>query len=224
MKYVSKRTEIDAIRFDGENVEDIAHFLGSQVPTIEDGYLMLQLQGGEIGVAKGHYIVRDCAGTIGYCRADPFQECYEPVEEQTAEAVPNSGALKIMQERTRQMEREGFTADHDKGHAPGVMAQAAGCYIGDALLEAQLTAEQREKTHITRGLAPMGWPWADEWWKPTPGDPIRQLVKAGALIAAEIDRLLEEKKMGELVQEATDTLDGQPLVNNKDLKECGDEA
>jgi hypothetical protein len=32
------------------------------------------------------------------------------------------------------------------------------------------------------------WPWNDDDWKPSP-DPIRNLVKAGALIAAEIDRL-----------------------------------
>ncbi len=36
------------------------------------------------------------------------------------------------------------------------------------------------------GLA--GWPWFDGW-KPDLSDPIRNLVKAGALIAAEIDRL-----------------------------------
>jgi hypothetical protein len=32
------------------------------------------------------------------------------------------------------------------------------------------------------------WPWDERWWKPS-NDPIRDLVKAGALIAAEIDRL-----------------------------------
>ena len=33
------------------------------------------------------------------------------------------------------------------------------------------------------------WPWDLEWFKPSPYDRIRELVKAGALIAAEIDRL-----------------------------------
>jgi hypothetical protein len=32
------------------------------------------------------------------------------------------------------------------------------------------------------------WPWDASWWKPS-NDPVRNLVKAGALIAAEIDRL-----------------------------------
>ena len=31
------------------------------------------------------------------------------------------------------------------------------------------------------------WPWPPEFWKPS-DDPVRNLVKAGALIAAEIDR------------------------------------
>jgi len=33
-------------------------------------------------------------------------------------------------------------------------------------------------------------PWNVVWWKPTPDDRIRELAKAGALIAAEIDRLI----------------------------------
>ena len=42
-----------------------------------------------------------------------------------------------------------------------------------------------------RGFAPLieYWPWDMKWWKPSDEDPIRNLVKAGALIAAEIDRL-----------------------------------
>jgi hypothetical protein len=33
------------------------------------------------------------------------------------------------------------------------------------------------------------WPWHKSWFKPTPKDRIKELAKAGALIAAEIDRL-----------------------------------
>ena len=56
------------------------------------------------------------------------------------------------------------------------MAVAAACYA--------LPAWCRGRTRR--------WPWDDEWWKPTPDDRIRELVKAGALIAAEIDRLLRD--------------------------------
>lgn len=39
------------------------------------------------------------------------------------------------------------------------------------------------------------WPWSREWWKPK--NPRRDLVKAGALIVAEIERLdrLEAQKL-----------------------------
>ncbi len=40
---------------------------------------------------------------------------------------------------------------------------------------------------ITEMMA-TSWPWDEEWWKPD-NDAVRNLAKAGALIAAEIDRL-----------------------------------
>jgi hypothetical protein len=38
------------------------------------------------------------------------------------------------------------------------------------------------------------WPWEPEWDKRGSGDRMRDLVKAGALIAAEIDRLQRSAK------------------------------
>lgn len=37
------------------------------------------------------------------------------------------------------------------------------------------------------------WPFSRTKWEPTPNDRISELVKAGALIAAEIERLQNEK-------------------------------
>lgn len=46
---------------------------------------------------------------------------------------------------------------------------------------------------MLRASTPRYWPWEPGWWKPGKGnsyaDRVRELVKAGALIAAEIDRL-----------------------------------
>lgn len=36
---------------------------------------------------------------------------------------------------------------------------------------------------------PYLWPWEDSYWNPTPENRIKELQKAGALIAAEIDRI-----------------------------------
>jgi len=80
----------------------------------------------------------------------------------------------IAEERARQIEQEAWSIEHDDGHKQQELARAGACYVIDYC----------KPTHL--GFA---WPWDVRYWKPTPKDPIRQLVKAGALIAAEIDRL-----------------------------------
>jgi len=92
--------------------------------------------------------------------------------------APLTGAGMIVAERQRQIESEGWTTEHDDGYYFGQMAEAAKCYIW---------ASRTEHQHL-----PREWPWPHEWWKPST-DPVRNLVKAGALIAAEIDRLRRKK-------------------------------
>lgn len=93
-----------------------------------------------------------------------------------------TGAERIAAERQRQVDAEGWTPEHDDEHVAGELAIAASCYAAEA---------HYGRTHSHMNVAPIGargWPWDPMWWKPT-GDPVRDLVKAGALIAAEIDRL-----------------------------------
>lgn len=97
-------------------------------------------------------------------------------------AATPTGADLIAAERQRQVEEEGYDPDHDATHDDQGLAWAARCYI-DA---ATIPADQWED--IT--TPPLNWPWYPEDWKPTRGvDTVRDLVRAGALIAAEIDRL-----------------------------------
>lgn len=95
-----------------------------------------------------------------------------------------SGVELIAVERRRQIEAKGWTPEHDDGHVDGELARAAACYaLGDGRIIAAGSSTP---------LAPSGayiWPWAIVWWKPSRGDRLRELAKAGALIAAEIDRL-----------------------------------
>ncbi|HEX7727476.1 MAG TPA: hypothetical protein VF392_00460 [Terracidiphilus sp.] len=101
-----------------------------------------------------------------------------------------SGAERIADERRRQIEAEGWTAEHDDFHWCGELAAAAACY-------AQAAARQAKDGTFVEVLMriPDGWPenWAHNWWKPA-NDPVRNLEKAGALIAAEIDRLLRMRE------------------------------
>lgn len=82
-------------------------------------------------------------------------------------------ALDVLAERRRQREHEGWTLEHDDVHEGGELAEAAMCY-------ADPTA------HCQLGI-PHQWPWVADWWKPR--DRRRNLVRAGALIIAEIERI-----------------------------------
>ena len=87
-----------------------------------------------------------------------------------------TGVDMIAAERLRQVVVEGWTAEHDDQHGAGELVSAAECYLING--HVHMPAES--------------WPWDGSWWKPS-DDPIRNLVKAGALIAAEIDRLQRVK-------------------------------
>jgi hypothetical protein len=84
-----------------------------------------------------------------------------------------AAALDVLTERRRQVEAEGWTEDQDDAHEGGELAQAAICYADPA-------------AHCQLGI-PHQWPWVAEWWKPR--DRRRNLVRAGALVIAEIERL-----------------------------------
>ena len=85
-----------------------------------------------------------------------------------------TGIELIARERQRQITEEGWTSEHDNTHRNGELVLAAMTYADEA--------------HIgSVRLIGSTWPWDEKWWKP--GSPVRNLVKAGALIAAEIDRL-----------------------------------
>lgn len=94
---------------------------------------------------------------------------------QTAPQPVSSALADVVAERRRQIAVEGWTPEHDDEHSNGEMALAAACYARHAIVPPALSD------------VPATWPWGASWWKP--GDPRRMLVKAAALILAEIDRL-----------------------------------
>lgn len=102
---------------------------------------------------------------------------------------PQTGADLIATERKRQIEKEGWTAEHDSEHSEGDLTEAAICYADVSVKQSEFGGERR---HYKR-VVPTNWPWDIEWWKPSMNR-VRNLVKAGALIAAEIDKILKESK------------------------------
>ena len=88
----------------------------------------------------------------------------------------------IADERQRQIDKEGYTTEHDDKHLLGEISDAAACYASKTIpvpaAGISLTVNRKH-----------GWPWEEEAWKPTPNDRMRELTKAGALIVAEMERL-----------------------------------
>ena len=89
------------------------------------------------------------------------------------ESSDRAGIDLIASERARQISEEGWTPEHDDTHRTGQLARAAARYA---------------LQHVPGRPGRVRWPWATSWFKPS-ANPVRNLVKAGALIAAEIDRL-----------------------------------
>jgi hypothetical protein len=91
-----------------------------------------------------------------------------------------TGAELIAAERQRQIVLEGFTEEHDDQHIQGELRDAAIAYAMVCDARAGENAQY---------VFPASWnpEWDQSWWKPK--DTLRNLVRAGALIAAEIDRL-----------------------------------
>lgn len=89
------------------------------------------------------------------------------------------GADLIASERARQVVVEGWTAEHDDGYDGAELIAAAIGYANAAATQV--------RDGCTWGELPDDWPWMPCWWKPSE-DPNRNLAKAGALLAAAIDR------------------------------------
>ena len=95
------------------------------------------------------------------------REAYQAAE---APAPMTAAATDVLAERRRQVEAEGWTATHDDQHRNGELAVAAVCYA------IYIDSEP-----------PRMWPFDPTWWRPVSDR--RNLVKAAALLLAEIERL-----------------------------------
>ncbi len=93
-------------------------------------------------------------------------------------------ARMIHEERYRQQTEEGYTPAHDDEHAEGQLALLAAAYA----------LSSRGEDH-DKGLRTLSSFLFDCGWTFEPKDPISDLVRAGALILAELERRLraEEK-------------------------------
>ncbi len=90
----------------------------------------------------------------------------------------------MLEERIRQINEEGFTPEADDAYTFAELSLAAAAY---ALPPGKRPYQE----------APSCWPWSKSWWKGTPAmgtakdidNRIREIIKSGALLLAELERL-----------------------------------
>jgi hypothetical protein len=115
--------------------------------------------------------------------------------------------LDVLLERERQITVKGWNLSRDDEHAVGELAEAAACYAHTAfgvafIAHQQGLPEEDRCVNLSEVPAPdkwgppegrdesldLSWPWIPMAWKPASSSR-RNLVKAGALIQAELERM-----------------------------------
>ena len=98
--------------------------------------------------------------------------------------ITEAALKRVATERYRQVDTEGYNFEHDDAHTDGAIACAAAAYIGYSLRDLGHFGPPPGSGFSTDvdnliGCAP---------WSIRPKDPLDCLVKAAALIVAEIER------------------------------------
>ena len=143
-----------------------------------------------------------------------------------------TGIELIGKERTRQIEEEGWTAEHDANHINGELAMAAACYAATK----KIYVFNDKYVQLIEFEDPF--PFESKWDRRFRCEPVKNLrgnripdpsrytkenridllIKAGALIAAEIDRL-NRCGIKQPIKEATAVKDQDG--NYWECKKCG---
>ncbi|WP_048800710.1 hypothetical protein [Streptococcus constellatus] len=82
MKYRKKPVVIEAVKWTGNNVKDLADFMGeSQINyEIETRKMFIRTLEGIMEASVGDYIIKGVQGEFYPCKPDIFAETYEEVE------------------------------------------------------------------------------------------------------------------------------------------------
>lgn len=95
--------------------------------------------------------------------------------------------LRVLQERERQVDSEGFDTEHDDRHEDHEsLAYAAGSYLAPVW---------KNTGAKDQGRPPLQWPWEDAWWKPKA--PVRDAERGAALAVAYLEQLDRDEEQEE---------------------------
>lgn len=136
-----------------------------------DGYELRADEGAHTPTDFERFLLDDCIA--GLLAEDDILALLAGATAPAAGDAQTAAARDVLAERQRQISAEGISLAQDDCYTRGELAQAAACYAA--------SSASRDISYIWHL-----WPWSNNWWKP--GTSRRDLVKAGALILAEIER------------------------------------
>jgi len=99
--------------------------------------------------------------------------------------VVTKAITDILDERERQKSQEGYKNEHDDLYEQNELSRAAGSYANYAANCSSL--HESHPSLYQRQVAPDNWPFDKVYWKPK--SPRQDLVRAAALLIAEIERI-----------------------------------
>lgn len=91
----------------------------------------------------------------------------------------------VLNERERQMQVEGWSIEHDDKYELNELTRAAAGYTNNVVARGWTFPKDPEG--YQQEEVPDFWPWDDAHWKPK--SPRQDLVRATALLIAEIERI-----------------------------------
>lgn len=128
-------------------------------------------------------------GPLGFVRPGSMNEQHarQCLHHVTSKDELTDAARDVLAERQRQMDGEGWTHEHDDGYDSFQLAAAASSYVANVVSRAWIYVASPD--NYRQGSVPDEWPadWDDAFYKPK--DPRGDLVKAAALLLAEIERI-----------------------------------
>lgn len=148
----------------------------------------------QYGVSKGIIVLRTEAPdvvVVGRCHGPraldaTCEELLPPLNPLSPEgllravaAAAGAGAAAIVRERIRQRDVEGYDAFHDDQHDEGELAVAAACYA----------TAGTPACVVDEDSGADAWPWGARHDKRLRHPRLRRIAVAGALLAAERDRI-----------------------------------
>lgn len=80
-RYVKKPLPIEAIQWTGDNFSDVAAFLDSTPPQLENGDILIYTLEGVMHAPISSYIIRGIAGEYYPCIKSVFERSYERIDD-----------------------------------------------------------------------------------------------------------------------------------------------